>query len=141
MDKPHFYFKPMDNKSPQNWWEPALRIFAQATAWVVFPVLLALFLGRYLDEKFGSAPYIFLSLTFLAFIVSIATIVSISLKYIKDIEGCIENSTISHTDTWKENFNRGFIHFKKKYGFGPTEVPDSKPEQVQNCLNYLFQNK
>ena len=39
-----------------------------------------------------------------------------SQKYIKDIEGCIENSTISHTDEWKENFNRGFIHFKQKYG-------------------------
>jgi len=64
-----------------------------------------------------------------------------SWKYIKDIEGCIENSTIGHTDAWKENFNRGFIHFKKKYGFGPTEVPDSKPEQVQHVLNFLFQNR
>jgi GT2 family glycosyltransferase len=62
-------------------------------------------------------------------------------KYIKDIEGCIENSTIGHTDTWKENFQRGFLHFKKKYGFGPTEVPDSKPEQVQHMLTYLFQNR
>ena len=64
-----------------------------------------------------------------------------SWKYIKDIEGCIENSTIGHTDTWKENFNRGWRHFKSKYGFGPTEVPDSKPEQVQNVLNYLLQNR
>jgi GT2 family glycosyltransferase len=62
-------------------------------------------------------------------------------KYIKDIEGCIENSTIGHTDTWKENFNRGFLHFKKKYGFGPTEVPDSNPEQVQHALTFLFQNR
>jgi hypothetical protein len=64
-----------------------------------------------------------------------------SWKYIKDIEGCIENSTIGHTDAWKENFNRGFLHFKKKYGFGPTEVPDSKPEQVQNMLTFLLQNR
>lgn len=64
-----------------------------------------------------------------------------SWKYIKDIEGCIENSTIGHTDTWKENFNRGFLHFKKKYGFGPTEVPDIKPEGVTQALNYLFQNR
>ena len=64
-----------------------------------------------------------------------------SWMYIKDIEGCIENSTIGHTDTWKENFERGFHHFAKKYGFGPTQVPDSKPEQVQNALNFLFQNR
>ena len=64
-----------------------------------------------------------------------------SWKYIKDIEGCIENSTIGHTPEWNENYKRGFLHFKKKYGFGPTEVPDSKPEQVSQSLNYLFQNK
>jgi hypothetical protein len=64
-----------------------------------------------------------------------------SWRYIKDIEGCIENSTIGHTDTWKENFNRGWMYFKKKYGFGPTEVPDTKPEQLQNVLNFLYQNR
>jgi len=64
-----------------------------------------------------------------------------SWKYIKDIEGCIENSTIAHTDTWNEYYKSGFLHFKRKYGFGPTEVPDSKPEQLQNVLNFLFQNK
>jgi len=64
-----------------------------------------------------------------------------SWKYIKDIEGCIENSTIGHTDAWKENFNKGWLHFKKKYGFGPTEVPDTKTEGVTQSLNYLFQNR
>jgi glycosyltransferase involved in cell wall biosynthesis len=64
-----------------------------------------------------------------------------SWKYIKDIPGCIENSTIGHTDTWKDNFNRGFLHFKRKYGFGPTEVPDTKPEHLNQLLNILFQNR
>lgn len=64
-----------------------------------------------------------------------------SWKYIKDIEGCIENSTIGHTPEWHQNYQTGYLHFKKKHGFGPTEVPDSKPEQLQNVLNHLFQNK
>ena len=64
-----------------------------------------------------------------------------SWEYIKDIEGCIENSTIGHTDEWKENFQRGYHHFAKKYGFGPAQVPDSKPEQVQQVLNFLLQNR
>lgn len=64
-----------------------------------------------------------------------------SWKYIKDIEGCIENSTIGHTDEWKENFNRGFRHFKQKYGFGPTEVPDTNPDNLKHTLNFLFQNR
>ena len=64
-----------------------------------------------------------------------------SWKYIKDIEGCIENSTIGHTPEWQQNYQRGFLHFKKKFGWGPTEVPDTSPEHLQNVLNHLFQNK
>lgn len=64
-----------------------------------------------------------------------------SWKYIKDIEGCIENSTIAHSDEWNQNYQRGFLHFKKKFGFGPTQVPDTKPEQVKQVLNFLFQNR
>ena len=64
-----------------------------------------------------------------------------SWKYIKDIEGCIENSTIAHTDEWKENYQRGYLHFKKKFGFGPTEVPDTKEEDLKKVMNFLSQNK
>jgi len=62
-------------------------------------------------------------------------------KYLKDIEGSIENSTIGHTDEWNENYKKGFLHFKNKFGFGPTEVPDTSPEQLQNVMNHLFMNK
>ena len=64
-----------------------------------------------------------------------------SWKYIKDIEGCIENSTIGHTPEWHKNFNNGFIHFKQKHGFGPTQVPDTNPQQLQKVLNKLYQNR
>lgn len=64
-----------------------------------------------------------------------------SWKYIKDIEGCIENSTIGHTDAWMDNFKRGAVHFKEKYGFLPTAVPDTKPEIVQQNIQYLIQNR
>lgn len=64
-----------------------------------------------------------------------------SWKYIKDIEGCIENSTIGHTDEWKDNFQRGAKHFFQKYGFGPTQVPDTNPDQLKQTLNFLFQNR
>lgn len=62
-------------------------------------------------------------------------------KYIKDIEGCIENSTISHTETWKENFTKGAEHFRKKHKYTPTQVPDTNPEGLKQILNYLFHNR
>jgi len=64
-----------------------------------------------------------------------------SWKYLNDIDNSIENSTIGHTPEWQENYRKGYLHFKKKHGFGPTEVPDTKPEHIQGMLNHLFQNK
>jgi hypothetical protein len=64
-----------------------------------------------------------------------------SWKFIKDIEGCIENSTIGHTDEWKDNFQRGAKHFFQKHGTGPTQVPDTNPEQIKQVLNFLYQNR
>jgi len=64
-----------------------------------------------------------------------------SWKYIKDIEGSIQNSTISHDDKWSENFKRGMRHFYNKFGAAPTRVPDVNPELVKQNLNYLFHNR
>ena len=64
-----------------------------------------------------------------------------SWKYIKDIEGSRQNSTISHDDKWSENFKRGMRHFYNKFGAAPTRVPDVNPELVKQNLNYLFHNR
>ena len=62
-----------------------------------------------------------------------------SWEFITDIENCIENSTIARSDTWKENYTKGFLHFTKKHKFGPNQVPDTKPEDVSKVLNNLYQ--
>ncbi len=64
----------------------ALTIFAETTGWIAFPVIGALFLGRWLDEKQGTAPLYFLSITALAFVVSSVGIGITGVKYMKKIE-------------------------------------------------------
>lgn len=64
----------------------ALNIFGEISTWVVVPIVAALILGKYLDGRFDTKPWIFLSLTGVAFIVSIFGIGKILVKYIKDIE-------------------------------------------------------
>jgi F0F1-type ATP synthase assembly protein I len=61
-------------------------MFAESSAWIAGPVIIALFLGRWLDEKQHSAPLFFLSLTALAFLVSSVGIGLAGVKYIKLIE-------------------------------------------------------
>lgn len=74
------------NEPQKAWWQPALTIFGEVTGWIVVPIVVALFVGRYLDEKKGTDPWYFLSLTGVAFVVSCIGITIIALKYIRQIE-------------------------------------------------------
>ena len=74
------------NRADKEWLGRALVIFSETTGWIAFPVIGALFLGRYLDDRQGSAPLYFLSLTALAFIISSIGISMTGIKYMKQIE-------------------------------------------------------
>jgi F0F1-type ATP synthase assembly protein I len=76
----------LPNKASDNYWREPLAVFARVSAWVAAPVVIALFIGRYLDEKWGSAPWAFLSVTGIAFIISCIGIVRETQKYLSKIE-------------------------------------------------------
>ncbi len=71
------------NKKP--WWEPAVEIFSQVSGWIAGPVVVALILGKYLDGRFDTKPWIFLGLTGFAFLVSTYGIVKVVSRYMKKI--------------------------------------------------------
>ncbi|MCX6785879.1 MAG: AtpZ/AtpI family protein [Candidatus Komeilibacteria bacterium] len=76
----------MTEKENTPFWQSALVIFAQVTGWIAGPIILALFIGKWLDQKYSSAPWLFLLCIGLAFIISSVGIVRITLDYIKKIE-------------------------------------------------------
>ncbi|MEO8637626.1 MAG: AtpZ/AtpI family protein [Candidatus Taylorbacteria bacterium] len=77
----------MEEKGNKNnlWWGPALEVFGQVSAWVVVPIVGALIIGKILDAKFGTKPWIFLSLTGIGFLISSFGIVRTVTKYIRKI--------------------------------------------------------
>ena len=75
-----------DNNKQAAWWQPALIMFGKISVWVVVPILGSLFLGRYLDNHFGTKPILFIATTILALTVSVIAIARICLQYIRDIE-------------------------------------------------------
>jgi len=79
-----------DNKIP--WWQPGIIIFAKVSAFVAFPIIIALFLGEYLDKKFDTTPWIFLGLTFIAFMISLRLIWRGMKKYLDKIEKNIKET-------------------------------------------------
>lgn len=63
-----------------------MTVFAEVTGWIVVPIIGALFLGRYLDEKNDSAPWFYLGLTGVAFVISSLGIVIVASKYLRQID-------------------------------------------------------
>ena len=75
-----------DNKTKELWYMPAVRMVAGASGWFAGPIIIALILGKYLDNKYDSDPWFLIGLTGVAFIFSIFGILKILTKYLKEIE-------------------------------------------------------
>ncbi len=72
------------NQKP-SWQEP-LQIFLRLSSWIAFPVLVGALLGRYLDRRYDSEPWLFLASVGVAFLVSMFGLVSSAIKEFKKIE-------------------------------------------------------
>jgi len=57
------------NKS-ENWWKPALDLFAKISGWIVIPILIGLYLGKWLDNKYDKSPTFLLICVGVAFIIT-----------------------------------------------------------------------
>ena len=76
----------MDKPNQKPVWHDTLMAFARMSSWIGFPVIISLFLGKWLDQKFNTTPFIFIGLTCLAFIVSMIGLVREGMKYMKQVE-------------------------------------------------------
>jgi len=74
------------NKSELPWWRPAILMFYRLSGWIIGPIILALVVGRWLDEKYGTEPWLFLLSIGIAFAISIFGIVMDAIKELKRIE-------------------------------------------------------
>jgi len=69
-----------------NYLEPIIKIMLSTTAWIVGPVLMGAFLGKWLDQKFNSEPWLFLATIGFCFIISMCGLITNALKEFKKIE-------------------------------------------------------
>lgn len=64
----------------------ALRVLANITAWIAGPVIIGIFLGKWLDNHFHTEPLLLLVTIGFCFIVSMYGLVQNALKEFKKIE-------------------------------------------------------
>lgn len=67
-------------------WQKGLKLSFELSSWLIGPLVFALFLGNWLDEKYQTKPWLFLLCTAIAFGITCFGIVFKTITYIKEIE-------------------------------------------------------
>ncbi len=61
-------------------WQPSLLMFSRMSGWIIGPVVIGIFLGKWLDERYNTEPWLFLTTVGLAFIISMVGLVKDAFK-------------------------------------------------------------
>ncbi len=75
------------NKNEKNnvpWWRDGVIVFIRVSSYIAFPVIIASFLGKYLDEKYNTGSSLFLICVGIAFIGTIFLLFRELKIYIKN---------------------------------------------------------
>lgn len=72
--------------SQQGWWQPVLVISARFSSWIIFPLIVGLILGRWLDRKFHTDPWLFFGTIMLAFVISMIGLAKSAQEEYRKIE-------------------------------------------------------
>ena len=67
-------------------WSMALRIMARMSGWIAFPVIIGMFLGKWLDKRYGTEPWLLLTTIGVCFLISMFGLIRDALKEFKKIE-------------------------------------------------------
>jgi F0F1-type ATP synthase assembly protein I len=70
----------------KQWWQPALLMFAHLSAWIVVPVILGTLIGKWLDKKYSTEPWLFIATVGVSFIISMVAIARYAAMEYKKIE-------------------------------------------------------
>ncbi|MFA5076559.1 MAG: AtpZ/AtpI family protein [Patescibacteria group bacterium] len=68
------------------WWQPAIVLFIRLSGWIAIPIIGAIFLGRWLDDKYNTAPWLYLGSVGIAFIITTVGIIKDATQAIKFME-------------------------------------------------------
>ena len=75
--------KEKDNKA---WWHEGITAFAQASGWIAGPIVIALFLGKWLDGRFNTGSRYFYICIAVAFVISNVGMALEVIKYSKKLK-------------------------------------------------------
>lgn len=75
----------MPETRQEKWWQEGLGLAMELTGWLIIPILGALILGKWLDNHYDSAPWLFLLCTAVAFIITCCGIIYKAAIWMREI--------------------------------------------------------
>lgn len=87
--------KAYSTSSGQVWWQPAMMMFLKFSSWIFAPVIIAVFIGRWLDNKYETEPFLFLATVGFAFLISMFGLIKIVKEEYKKIEDDAKNKKVN----------------------------------------------
>jgi len=85
--------KKNDKKENVPWWQPGILLFVQLSGWLVVPIILSVFLGQWLDQRYNTKPWLFLATVIVAFVISMFGIVKEASQAIQQMEKLNKDNT------------------------------------------------
>ncbi len=76
----------MPPETKKSIWREPLIVFGRMSGWVIAPIVVALFVGKWLDRKYGTGNLLFIIATAVSFAISIFGIICETKKYLKAID-------------------------------------------------------
>ena len=74
-----------ESKPNEPWWKPSFILFMKLIGWIGVPVIAALCVGRWLDDKYGTEPWLFLFLVVISFVIASVGVMKESSDAMKSI--------------------------------------------------------
>ena len=66
------------------WWKPAFEIFSEISTWIAVPIIIAVILGKALDQHYGTKPWLLIAFACFAFLISAYGIIKAVKKFAED---------------------------------------------------------
>lgn len=78
----------MDKKEELGtmWWKEYSGMMIDISGWLVVPIILGLFLGKWLDSKYQTKPWLTVVCVGIAFVITNVGIIRQGIKIMKDME-------------------------------------------------------
>lgn len=63
-----------------------MQLFLRLSGWIGGPIVGAVFLGKYLDKRYNSEPWLFLATVGISFVISMIALIKIGFEEFRKIE-------------------------------------------------------